>query len=288
MPATRPRTCARRVGMHDVPQAPTKTSEKETEVREGDFIWSTRASRATCKRHLEEVRQEDHLLMGPSCRTKYVVALTLTLHFDGLLLRTRPGRHGNSGRDLLIGARRENLPASTRSPTASASSCQGEPPLAMVANLPIAIPYSPPRYYMNTTDTRARMYTDIRDPIEAAIPNGESQPRSSSFNQILFYAIARTLCAIRPWTLVRPELCRADRLDVAVAASAWGHLVLDVGLCRFHVPSPKHFIARHAFSGIRTYHGVAQLPYFQCRYHNEHHDFPNTLGQAAAGARDCP
>ena len=80
-------------GMHDVPQASTKTSEKETEGSEkADFIWSDEGEphairkRAILKKYGKKITS----LMGPSWRTKYVVALTLTLHFAmAYLLRNK-------------------------------------------------------------------------------------------------------------------------------------------------------------------------------------------------------
>ena len=122
--------------------------------------------------------------------------------------------------------------------------------LAMVANLPIAIPYSAkfPGYHMwNTTDTRAPTASTqiFRTPIEAWLFHNGGIPAKIFFlfNQILFYAI-------------RPNFVRDQAVDAWFVLNFVVQIAFDVAVVKAFGMGPIWYFLMSAF---------LQVPYTRSR-----------------------
>jgi sphingolipid delta-4 desaturase len=162
--------------------------------------------------------------------------------------------------------------------------------LAMVANLPIAIPYSAkfPGYHMEHHRYQGTdgIDTDIPHPAEAWLFHHGGMPAKIffAFNQILFYAIRPSVVreqAVDAWFVLNFAVQIA--FDVAVVKAfgmgpIWYFLLSAFFAGSIH-PLASHFIAEHyVFLGDQetySYYGWLNCLTFNVGYHNEHHDFPN-------------
>lgn len=273
------------------------TATRTASSKEADFIWSDEGEphalrkRAILKKYGKRITS----LMGPSWKTKYVVMLTVTLHCAmAYLLRDKAWTTWEFwvGTYLIGGTLTQNCFLAIHEITHGLAfkSVKANRLLAMVANLPIAIPYSAkfPGYHMEHHRYQGTdgIDTDIPHPLEAWLfhQGGMLAKIFFAFNQILFYAIRPSVVrdqAVDAWFVLNFAVQIA--FDVAVVKAfgmgpIWYFLLSAFFAGSIH-PIASHFIAEHyVFLGDQetySYYGWLNCLTFNVGYHNEHHDFPN-------------
>ncbi len=160
--------------------------------------------------------------------------------------------------------------------------------LAVVANLPIAIPYSAAFRGYHLEHHRCQGHdgvdTDIPTAVEGLACTNVLCKALFCANQILFYAlrpVALRRQAFTSWHWANWVAVLA--FDAAVVAGCgWGPIrywLLSDYLAGSLHPCASHFIAEHYVfvEGYETYsyYGWLNRVCFNVGYHNEHHDFPN-------------
>lgn len=162
---------------------------------------------------------------------------------------------------------------------------------AMVANLPIGLPYSASFKKYHLDHHRCQGV----DGIDTDIPmNWEAHLFCTTLRKMLWVALQPFLYAIRPLVINPKPLVRQDLINLAVQLTfnvfvvwAWGGKALGYFFLSTYLglglhPIAGHFIAEHYMflKGHETYsyYGPLNVLAYNVGYHLEHHDFPSIPG----------
>ncbi|KAI8946587.1 fatty acid desaturase-domain-containing protein [Xylaria longipes] len=276
------------------------------EVKYRDFFWTyTEEPHRTRRLEIIKAHPEVTKLCGPEPLTKYVVLLVVSIQvFCAWLLRDTAffsarfwllayvvGATANQNLFLAIHEISHNL--AFRSPTANRL-------LAIVANLPIGIPYSASFRPYHLTHHKSLgvdgLDTDLPTALEAVFLDSIAGKAFFCTFQIFFYAL-------RPMAVYRVPFTWVSALNVGVQlafdAAILGtlgtrsmlYLVLSSFLAGSLHPLAGHFIAEHyVYSTVTpaqadpangipvpetySYYGPLNFLTYNVGLHNEHHDFP--------------
>lgn len=273
-------------------------SNKAPGGKTADFIWSdTPEPHAERKKVIvEEFKQKVSSLNGPTWKTKYVVLFTVSLHLTfAYLLRDMAWTTWEFWLiSYVIGATLTQncflaIHEITHNLAFKVSQKSRSKLLAMLANLPIGIPYSSkfPGYHMEHHRYQGvdGIDTDIPHPAEAWLFDNLGFAGRLFFAtfQILFYAI-------RPMAVRDQAVDFWFALNFIVQFTFDGVVVYNFGMgpiwyllmSAFFAgslhPIASHFVAEHYvfLDKVETYsyYGWLNLLTFNVGYHNEHHDFP--------------
>ncbi|KAI0913859.1 fatty acid desaturase-domain-containing protein [Ustulina deusta] len=276
------------------------------EVKYRDFFWTyTEEPHRTRRLEIIKAHPEVTKLCGPEPLTKYVVLLVVSIQiFCAYLLRNTPffspsfwllayvvGATANQNLFLAIHEISHNL--AFRSPTANRL-------LAILANLPIGIPYSASFRPYHLTHHKSLgvdgLDTDLPTALEAMFLDSILGKAFFCTFQILFYAL-------RPMAVYRVPFTWVSALNVATQLSfdavilrtlgvqSMLYFVLSSFLAGSLHPLAGHFIAEHyVYSTVTpaqadpangipvpetySYYGPLNFLTYNVGLHNEHHDFP--------------
>lgn len=258
-----------------------------------DFIWSlTEEPHASRRKQILAAHPEVTKLMGPEPLTKYIVAGLVALQLTAAyLLKDMAftwqffvvayvvGATATQALFLAIHEITHNL---------AFKSFNHNKYLAMLANIPIAIPYSAAfkGYHLEHHKYQGLegVDTDLPTKIEGILLSNVLGKVFFAVNQILFYAL-------RPMLVKQQEFSKWHAMNWAIVFAfdaiviatfgmgpMWYLLVSDFLAGSLH-PCAAHFIAEHyVFTGeveTYSYYGPLNMLTFNVGYHNEHHDFPN-------------
>ncbi|KAM0453365.1 hypothetical protein ACHAO4_004958 [Trichoderma viride] len=271
-----------------------------------DFLWTyTEEPHRTRRLAIIKAHPEVLKLCGPEPMTKYVVAGVVGLQVVlAYLLQSTPfwslkfwaiayifGATANQNLFLAIHEISHNL--AFKSPLANRL-------IAIVANLPIGIPYSASFRPYHLTHHKSLgvdgLDTDLPTALEAFVLNSILGKAFFCTFQIFFYAI-------RPMTVYRVDLTKIHALNILVQVAfdvvlvrstsynALLYLLLSSFLAGSLHPLAGHFIAEHYVYETITptqrnpdnkvplpetfsYYGPLNIFAYNVGYHNEHHDFP--------------
>lgn len=169
---------------------------------------------------------------------------------------------------------------------------------AIVANLPIGIPYSASFRPYHLTHHKSLgvdgLDTDVPTTVEAWLLDSVAGKAFFCTFQILFYAIRPMMVYKLPLTWIHAlNIASQLAFDFAVVRAFGGralaYFILSSFLAGSLHPCAGHFIAEHyvfnqlaASSAVKTsvptetysYYGVLNLLTYNVGLHNEHHDFP--------------
>jgi len=269
-----------------------------------DFLYSTEEEphairkKAILKAHGEEITK----LMGPEWRTKYIVAATVALQV-GMAWMTLEWRWptylvalyvvGGTANHSLFLANHElshNL-GSTRQWVNKL--------IAMVANMPIGIPYvitfKPYHMEHHRYQGHDGKDTDIPAPLECyCVSDTALGYVDHTLRKAVFMFCQIFAYAFRPM-LVKPDLVPTNdpflwlnwlvqiAFDATMVYCCGLKVMLYFLLSTFVAgsihPTAGHFLAEHYVMDGRTetysYYGPLNMLAYNVGYHNEHHDFPN-------------
>ncbi|KAI1778302.1 sphingolipid delta4-desaturase [Hypoxylon cercidicola] len=276
------------------------------EVKYRDFFWTyTEEPHRTRRLAIIKAHPEVTKLCGPEPLTKYVVLFVVALQvLCAYLLRgasffSAPfwllayvvGATANQNLFLAIHEISHNL--AFRSPTANRL-------FAIVANLPIGVPYSASFRPYHLTHHKSLgvdgLDTDLPTALEALFLDSILGKAFFCTFQIFFYAV-RPMCVYRvPFTWVSAANVAAQvAFDLVVLKTLGGTSLLYFLLSSFLAgslhPLAGHFIAEHYVYETVTpsqadpanrlpvpetysYYGPLNLLTYNVGLHNEHHDFP--------------
>lgn len=288
------------------PAAPPAPAAAADDADKHDFFWTyTEEPHRTRRLAIIKAHPEITKLCGPEPLTKYVVAGVVALQvllacwladapFWSLRLWVVAyvvGATANQNLFLAIHEISHNL--AFRSPAANRL-------LAIVANLPIGIPYSASFRPYHLTHHKSLgvdgVDTDLPTALEAFVLDSILGKAFFCTFQIFFYAI-------RPMTVYRVPLTRLHYLNIAAQAAfdyvlvrragpgALVYLLLSSFLAGSLHPVAGHFIAEHYVYETVTptqrdpdnrvpvpetfsYYGPLNCLTYNVGLHNEHHDFP--------------
>ncbi|KAK3365699.1 fatty acid desaturase-domain-containing protein [Lasiosphaeria ovina] len=288
--------------------SPTRGDAAETSYR--DFFWTyTEEPHRTRRMAIIKAHPEVTKLCGPEPLTKYVVAAVVAFQvLLAHLLRNTPfwswkfwavayvfGATSNQNLFLAIHEISHNL--AFRSPLANRL-------FAMVANLPIAVPYSASFRPYHLTHHKSLGV----DGLDADLPTRfEALFLDSILGKAFFCTFQIFFYALRPMMVYRIPFTWVHGLNVAVqigfdyailallpgyfSANSLLYLLLSSFLAGSLHPTAGHFIAEHYVYETVTptardptnkipipetfsYYGPLNLLTYNVGLHNEHHDFP--------------
>ncbi|XDG04190.1 hypothetical protein ABKA04_003805 [Annulohypoxylon sp. FPYF3050] len=294
-------------GGEQVPQDGTSDLKRDPiEVKYRDFFWTyTEEPHRTRRLAIIKAHPEVTKLCGPEPLTKYVVLGVVGLQiFCAYLLRNTPflsapfwllayvvGATANQNLFLAIHEISHNL--AFRSPTANRL-------FAIVANLPIGIPYSASFRPYHLTHHKSLgvdgLDTDLPTALEAIFLDSILGKAFFCTFQILFYAV-RPMCVYSvPFTWVSATNVAVQLLFDLVILQTLGkqsmfYFILSSFLAGSLHPLAGHFIAEHyvyetvtpaqanpdnrmAVPETYSYYGPLNFLTYNVGLHNEHHDFP--------------
>ncbi|CAK7209435.1 sphingolipid delta-4 desaturase [Sporothrix bragantina] len=290
------------------PADKSASSPIESTTNYRDFFWTyTEEPHRTRRLAIIKAHPEITKLCGPEPLTKWVVvgvvslqiAVALALHNYGYTFFSWPfwlaayiiGATANQNLFLAIHEISHNL--AFRSPLANRL-------LAIVANLPIGIPYSASFRPYHLTHHKSLgvdgLDTDLPTAAEAVVLDSILGKAFFCTFQIFFYAL-------RPMAVMRIPFTKIHALNVAVQGlfdfvlvKTFGvqpllYLLLSSFLAGSLHPLAGHFIAEHYVYDTVTpeatnpdnnipipetysYYGPLNIFAYNVGYHNEHHDFP--------------
>ncbi|KAH8671038.1 fatty acid desaturase-like protein [Xylariales sp. PMI_506] len=276
------------------------------EQHERDFFWTyTEEPHRTRRLAIIKAHPEVTKLCGPEPLTKYVVLLVVgiqilctyilrdtsffSLRFWGLAYVV--GATANQNLFLAIHEISHNL--AFRSPTANRL-------FAIVANLPIGIPYSASFRPYHLTHHKSLgvdgLDTDLPTALEAVFLDSIFGKAFFCTFQIFFYAL-RPMAVYRvPFTWVTATNVAVQLVFDAVLVQTLGwnallYMLLSSFLAGSLHPLAGHFIAEHyVYSSVTptqrdpankvpipetySYYGIGNVFTYNVGLHNEHHDFP--------------
>lgn len=303
-------------GSSTAAQAPTtrsrvdgsaKNLEKEPlEVKEHDFFWTyTEEPHRTRRLAIIKAHPEVTKLCGPEPLTKYVVAGVVGLQvLIAYLLRDTSilnwkflatayivGATANQNLFLAIHEISHNL--AFRSPLANRL-------LAIIANLPIGVPYSASFRPYHLTHHKSLgvdgLDTDLPTALEAIFLDSILGKAFFATFQIFFYALRPMFVYRVPFTWVHwLNILVQGTFDYVIytnlGANALAYFIMSSFLAGSLHPLAAHFIAEHYVYETVTpeqrdprnnapipetfsYYGPANILTYNVGLHNEHHDFP--------------
>ncbi|KAI1331906.1 fatty acid desaturase-domain-containing protein [Xylariaceae sp. FL0255] len=276
------------------------------EVKYRDFFWTyTEEPHRTRRLQIIKAHPEVTKLCGPEPLTKYVVLLVVTIQIlCASHLRTTPffslkfwglayviGATANQNLFLAIHEISHNL--AFRSPALNRL-------FAIVANLPIGIPYSASFRPYHLTHHKSLgvdgLDTDLPTALEAVFLDSILGKAFFCTFQILFYAIRPMTVFSVPFTWVSASNVFVQLSFDAVILYFFGlqsllYFLLSSFLAGSLHPLAGHFIAEHyVYSTVTptqadpqnqipvpetySYYGPLNFLTYNVGYHNEHHDFP--------------
>ncbi|KAL9084772.1 MAG: hypothetical protein Q9159_005057 [Coniocarpon cinnabarinum] len=276
---------------------------------DGDFFWTyTEEPHRTRRNAIIKAHPEVTKLCGPERLTKYVVALVVGIQLlTAYLLRSTPvfswtfliaayvvGGTSNANLFLAIHEISHNL--GFRSPNANRA-------LAMIANLPVGIPYYASFRPYHLTHHKSLgvdgLDVDLPTTFEAVFLDSVGGKAFFCTFQIFFYAL-------RPMFVLQLPITNIHLINIAVQvafdtalvqALGWrplAYLIVSSFMAGSLHPSAAHFIAEHyIFSQHQqptkpatpetakapppetfSYYGPLNVLCYNVGLHNEHHDFP--------------
>jgi sphingolipid delta-4 desaturase len=276
------------------------------EVKYRDFFWTyTEEPHRTRRLAIIKAHPEVTKLCGPEPLTKYVVLAVVALQIlCAYLVRNKPffslpywalayvvGATANQNLFLAIHEISHNL--AFRSPTANRI-------FAIIANLPIAVPYSASFRPYHLTHHKSLgvdgLDTDLPTAFEAVFLDSILGKAFFCTFQIFFYAI-RPMAVYRvPFTWVSATNVSTQVLFDFVILQTLGknallYFLLSSFLAGSLHPLAGHFIAEHyVYSTVTptqkdpdnkipipetySYYGIGNFFTYNVGLHNEHHDFP--------------
>ncbi|KAH6674647.1 fatty acid desaturase-domain-containing protein [Halenospora varia] len=288
----------------------SKETEMDTaplpEFKEHDFFWTyTEEPHRTRRMAIIKAHPEVTKLCGPEPLTKYVVLGVVSLQIlCAYLLRDTPflswkffltayiiGATANQNLFLAIHEISHNL--AFRSANANRA-------IAIVANLPIGIPYSASFRPYHLTHHKSLgvdgLDTDLPTAAEALFLDSILGKSFFCTFQILFYALRPTFIYAVPFTSIHFTNIFAQVLFdfILVKTCGWNalcYLILSSFLAGSLHPCAGHFIAEHyvfdppspsakdpmtntPIPETFSYYGVLNFLTYNVGLHNEHHDFP--------------
>ncbi|KAI0024182.1 sphingolipid delta4-desaturase [Xylariomycetidae sp. FL0641] len=283
---------------------PEQRDPIETKYR--DFFWTyTEEPHRTRRLQIIKAHPEVTKLCGPEPLTKYVVLLVVSVQiFCAYLLRNSAfwswqfwalayvvGATANQNLFLAIHEISHNL--AFRSPTANRL-------FAVVANLPIGIPYSASFRPYHLTHHKSLgvdgLDTDLPTAAEALFLDSIAGKAFFCTFQILFYALRPMAVYAVPFTWVSAVNLAVQLAFDAVILKTLGtqallYFILSSFLAGSLHPLAGHFIAEHyvyetvapapsanpsdtPIPETYSYYGPLNILAYNVGLHNEHHDFP--------------
>ncbi|PVH80691.1 sphingolipid delta4-desaturase [Cadophora sp. DSE1049] len=295
------------------PQTARLRAEKQTEqppppleVKEHDFFWTyTEEPHRTRRMAIIKAHPEVTKLCGPEPLTKYLVLLVISIQIlCAYLLRDTPflcwkfwatayvvGATANQNLFLAIHEISHNL--AFRTPWMNRA-------LAIVANLPIGVPYSASFRPYHLTHHKSLgvdgLDTDLPTAFEAVFLDSLLGKAFFCTFQILFYAIRPIFIYAVPFTSIHfinifIQVLFDTILVKLGSANSLYYLILSSFLAGSLHPCAGHFIAEHYIFERQptaakdpltntpvpetfSYYGALNLLTYNVGLHNEHHDFP--------------
>ncbi|ERS98745.1 hypothetical protein HMPREF1624_05533 [Sporothrix schenckii ATCC 58251] len=286
--------------------APTNTIEAQAKYR--DFFWTyTEEPHRSRRLAIIKAHPEVTKLCGPEPLTKYLVVGVVSLQVGLGIALARAGYGffswpfwavayvvgATANQNLFLAIHEISHNLAFRSPLANRL-------LAIVANLPIGIPYSASFRPYHLTHHKSLgvdgLDTDLPTAAEAFVLDSILGKAFFCTFQIFFYAL-------RPMAVMRIPFTKIHALNVAAQAvfdyvlvKSFGmqpllYLLLSSFLAGSLHPLAGHFIAEHYVydtvtpdasdpsNGIPipetySYYGPLNIFAYNVGYHNEHHDFP--------------
>merc|ERR1711871_1671648 len=262
---------------------------------QNDFIWSKQEEPHAGRRkqiiaaHKEEIRK----LFGPEPMTKWIVLAVVTVHLGtALLLRNHAWTWQFFLAAYVVGATcTQNLFLAIHeiSHNLAFRSAAHNRYLAILANLPIAIPYAAKfkGYHIEHHKHQGvdGIDTDVPTKLETMLFNNVLGKLFFATCQILFYALRPTFVRAQIWdkwftmNLIAQMTFNASHVYFTGSWAPLAYLLLSDFLAGSLHPCASHFIAEHyVFVGDQetySYYGPLNALCFNVGYHNEHHDFPN-------------
>ncbi|KAF1990983.1 sphingolipid delta4-desaturase [Aulographum hederae CBS 113979] len=290
--------------------APTPTPSAEQKADYDKFFWTyTEEPHRTRRQAIIKAHPEVTKLCGPEPLTKYLVLLVVSIQIAcAYALRNSPilswpffltayvvGATANQNLFLAIHEISHNL--AFKSPTANRL-------FAVVANLPIGIPYSASFRPYHLTHHKslgvAGLDTDLPTAFEAVFLDSIAGKAFFCTFQILFYALRPMMVYQLPLTRIHAANVTVqllfDYILVSLAGpKALAYLVMSSFLAGSLHPCAGHFIAEHyvfdppekseekkgeskeplaPIPETYSYYGPLNLLTYNVGLHNEHHDFP--------------
>jgi sphingolipid delta-4 desaturase len=280
--------------------------EHTTKEEQDKFLWTyTEEPHRSRRMAIIKAHPEVTKLCGPEPLTKYVVALVVSVQIlCAVLLRSTPvlswpflvtayvvGATANQNLFLAIHEISHNL--AFRSPLANRL-------FAVLANLPIAIPYSAAFRPYHLTHHKSLgvngLDTDLPTAFEALFLDSVAGKAFFCTFQILFYALRPMFVYSLPLTKIHlfnivAQLAFDAALVRLAGPRALAYLVLSSFLAGSLHPCAGHFIAEHyvfekptaaaadpankiPLPETYSYYGPLNLLTYNVGLHNEHHDFP--------------
>ncbi|KAK8071060.1 hypothetical protein PG997_011263 [Apiospora hydei] len=288
----------------DAPATPDLPPIENKEYR--DFFWTyTEEPHRTRRLAIIKAHPEVTKLCGPEPLTKWVVLGVVALQvFCAYLLRNKPffslpfwalayvvGATANQNLFLAIHEISHNL--AFRNATANRL-------LAMVANLPIGVPYSASFRPYHLTHHKSLgvdgLDTDLPTALEAMFLDSILGKAFFCTFQIFFYAVRPMTVYAVPFTWVTGlNVLVQVTFDLIIYSTMGGYSLLYFLLSSFLAgslhPLAGHFIAEHyVYSTVTptqkdptnhlpipetfSYYGIGNFFTYNVGLHNEHHDFP--------------
>ncbi|KAL2073812.1 hypothetical protein VTL71DRAFT_11138 [Oculimacula yallundae] len=278
------------------------------EVKEHDFFWTyTEEPHRTRRMAIIKAHPEVTKLCGPEPLTKYLVLLVVSIQIlCAYLLQDTPffswrfwatayiiGATANQNLFLAIHEISHNL--AFRSPAMNRA-------LAIVANLPIGVPYSASFRPYHLTHHKSLgvdgLDTDLPTAFEAIFLDSLLGKAFFCTFQILFYAIRPIFIYAVPFTSIHfiniaIQLLFDTILAQTCSAQSVYYLILSSFLAGSLHPCAGHFIAEHyifnpgklppgakdpltntSIPETFSYYGWLNILTYNVGLHNEHHDFP--------------
>ncbi|KAK6533837.1 hypothetical protein TWF281_005190 [Arthrobotrys megalospora] len=282
-------------------------SPDNTDAQLHDWLWTYQEEPHRTRRQLIiKAHPEVTKLCGPEPLTKYVVALVVALQFlcafllkdtaifSWRFLLTAYVIGGTANQNLFLAIHEISHNLAFKSPLANRL-------LAIVANLPIGIPYSASFRPYHLTHHKSLgvegLDVDLPTTLEAVFLNSVLGKAFFATFQIFFYAL-------RPMAIYRIPFSRIHLLNVVVQLAVDAAFVKFAGwnvlwyffwssfLAGSLHPCAGHFIAEHyVFEKVSepspksspsdtlpvetySYYGILNFLTYNVGLHNEHHDFP--------------
>lgn len=264
-----------------------------------DFLWALNEEpHRTRRTAILKAHPEIRKLMGHEPLTKYVVMSVAVMQLSIALAMWANGIHPLDWRFLLSayvigGTANQNIFLAIHEITHNLAfkSIRANRILAIVANLPIGIPYAmtfkPYHIEHHKHLGEDGIDTDMPTKYELWCLNNVLGKAFFATFQLLFYALRPGLVRVQrlgPWHFANIGLQLAfDALLYEACGRSWTpllYLLMSSFFAGSLHPMAGHFIAEHyMFSQIQqetwSYYGPLNIFLYNVGYHNEHHDFPS-------------